>query len=193
MTPTVGLRTPGEAGPAPAGVLGCPDSPAGAPGRGVAVTLPTPSVLGTRDAWAPSSTIKSGATATQSLDLEPGRYAISLSYDATRPVTLDCPRQGTRAPGQPRLPRCHALLARGRDSPSTSRARSTFEATVERPPLAGRLLGADSVAHLNGLVATPAGPGSEPREVPLEDACGKLVDWFGREAALQQGSGDGPS
>jgi hypothetical protein len=51
-----------------------------------------------------------------------------------------------------------------------------FEASVERPPLIGRLLGTESRAYLGTLAATPADP---PREtVALADACGRYVDWY---------------
>jgi hypothetical protein len=61
-----------------------------------------------------------------------------------------------------------------------------FEVSVERPPLAGRLLGAYSVAHLGAIAATPAGarsagaplPGLGERRVALRSACGRYVDWF---------------
>jgi len=62
-----------------------------------------------------------------------------------------------------------------------------FEVSVERPPLAGRLLGASAVAHLGTIAASPAPPrklDSEPlpgqaeRIVPAPHACGRYVDWY---------------
>jgi hypothetical protein len=61
-----------------------------------------------------------------------------------------------------------------------------FEVSVERPPLAGRLLGAYSVAHLGAIAATPAGaapagesiPGLGERRVPLRRACDRHLDWY---------------
>jgi hypothetical protein len=50
-----------------------------------------------------------------------------------------------------------------------------FELSVERPPLGGRLLGADSLAYPGPLAAIPL----EPRaSAPLRDSCGRYVDWF---------------
>jgi hypothetical protein len=46
-------------------------------------------------------------------------------------------------------------------------------ATVEQPPLAGRLMGAHSVAHMGSLVATRSVDGSAP---PPD--CGDYVDWY---------------
>ncbi len=61
-----------------------------------------------------------------------------------------------------------------------------FTVSVERPPLAGRLLGAHSVAHLGTLAASPAAsdrstgpiPGQGERRIPLGSACGRYLDWF---------------
>jgi hypothetical protein len=43
-------------------------------------------------------------------------------------------------------------------------------ATVEDPPLAGRLLGAHSVAHLGAIAATRVGPPTT--------SCKGYVDWY---------------
>ncbi|MEO8092808.1 MAG: hypothetical protein ABI726_08885 [bacterium] len=62
-------------------------------------------------------------------------------------------------------------------------------AEVERPPLAGRLIGATSVATLGALAATAAGPsyqrGAKPpqpclgeRLASLDFACGRQADWI---------------
>ena len=75
----------------------------------------------------------------------------------------------------------------GRPS-STVRRRGPvrFTVSVERPPLAGRLLGAYSVAHLGcdrrlarrrRSTGGPV-PGAGERRVPLRRACGRYVDWF---------------
>jgi hypothetical protein len=174
--PTVAARTPGETGPAPAGPLQCPDGQGPRGASGTAVILPDPSVLGPASSWSPSATIENGDTATQFLDLSPGRYAISLSYDASRPVTLNADGESLLLPANldyrgvtPHWPAGEIEVEGGRGA--------SFKATVERPPFAGRLLGANSVAHLNGVVATPIGPGAEHQEVPFDRACAELVDW----------------
>jgi hypothetical protein len=61
-----------------------------------------------------------------------------------------------------------------------------FAVSVERPPLAGRLLGTKSTAHLDAIAASPAArdgegapiPGEAEREVPLGRACRRYVDWY---------------
>jgi hypothetical protein len=182
--PTVGPRTPGETDQTPASQLRCPDGQGRRTGAGTAVILPQPSVLGAADDWSPSSTVKSGGRVTQDLDLAAGRYAISVSYDATRPVRISAfgVDNATKAT-QLHLP---ANLDYRGVSPYWPAGELDvagggivrFEVTVERPPLAGRLLAADSVAHMNSLVATPVGHGAEPAEVPRARSCGELVDWF---------------
>jgi hypothetical protein len=47
-------------------------------------------------------------------------------------------------------------------------------AEVERPPFAGRLLGAESVAHLGTLAATAPGGGVHSGGA----ACSDYVDWY---------------
>jgi hypothetical protein len=74
------------------------------------------------------------------------------------------------------------------------RTRVVIDASVERPPLVGRLLGAESVAHLGPIAASPSGPGyvAEGEEPlpgagellrPAATACGNYVDW------LEEGGG----
>jgi hypothetical protein len=174
--PTVGPRTPGETDPAPASLLQCHGERQRS-ASGTAVTLPASSVLGPASAWSPSSTIESGATATQSLELEPGRYAISLAYDATRPLTLSANQEDLHLPANLDYRGVTPYWPAGEIMVDDS-GELAFDITVERPPLAGRLLGGDSVAHLNGLAATPVGPGTEPTKTSLDRACGELVDWF---------------
>jgi hypothetical protein len=134
-------------------------------------------VLGAADAWTPSSTIESGDAAAQVLELPPGRYDISLSYDATRPLTLRAAGTDLQLPANLDYRGITPYWPAGEITVG-DRGEVRFEATVERPPLAGRILGAVSVAHLNGLAATPVGRGAEPTEVPLDRACGELVDWY---------------
>ena len=58
-----------------------------------------------------------------------------------------------------------------------------FAVAVERPPLAGRLLGTKSQAHLGAIAATRAGPGGPipgeaGRQIALSGACGRYLDWY---------------
>jgi hypothetical protein len=147
---------------------------------GVATVFTKPPVRG--ETWSPSSTLESTAPGTQTLRLRPGRWAISVQYDATRSLRITAPGFTGQLPGNldyrgstPFYPA--GVLTIKRAGPVT------FTASVERPPLAGRLLGAKSVAHLGAIAATavPQGgqlPGAGERQVPLGDACGRYVDWY---------------
>jgi hypothetical protein len=66
-----------------------------------------------------------------------------------------------------------------------------LEASVDSPPLGGRLLGASSVAHLGAIAATRAGssylrgvpppfPGQGERLVGLAGGCSGYGDWASR-------------
>ena len=65
----------------------------------------------------------------------------------------------------------------------------TFRVSVDDPPLAGRLVGADSKAFLDQIAVTPADPARET--IPLTQACGRYVDWYevapGTPAAALEG------
>ncbi len=122
------------------------------------------------DDWS-SATIESGDSATIELDLPPGRWDLSLQYDATRPVSLT-------AGGDPAATLPGNLDYRGTapfwpaGTVESGGGALTITATVEDPPLAGRLLGAHSVAHLGAIAATSA--------EPARAGCGGYTDWFVR-------------
>jgi hypothetical protein len=180
----VGDRFPAENGPPPGRVLGCSEGerPTGRAAIFVAKPLQVdPS------RWS-SETIHDGSPATIELDLPAGSWAVSLAYDSTRPVTLTA--EGTefaQLPGNldfrgpaPYWPAGEIEV----DRPTRVR----IEASVERPPLVGRLLGASSVAHLGAIAASPAGtgyvdaerplPGTGERLRPAARACDAYVDWL---------------
>ncbi len=133
-------------------------------------------------AWSPGSTVEDGSPVTQSLDLPAGRWEISLSYDATRPLRVSAPGFAATVPANldyrgsvPYYP-VGRLTASRRES-----VRFTIE--IESPPFMGRLLGAKSQAHLGAIAASPAGaegpmPGEAESVVPLDRGCGRYVDWF---------------
>jgi hypothetical protein len=116
-----------------------------------------------------------------------GTWEVSLQYDATRPVRVRAPGLDATLPAN--------LDYRGsvpfyRAGTMTSRrgGPKPFTVTVERPPLAGRLLGANSVAHLGSIALSAVSPdragdlipGVSQRRVPLGRACGRYLDWYAR-------------
>jgi hypothetical protein len=167
-------RLPVERGPAPTGALDC----GSARTRKAAIVEPGPRSVGPFSGWSRSATVEDGAPASISLDLPAGNWDVSLQYDATRPVVLSGPDINARLPGNLDY-RGVAPYWRAGEVRSNGGSLE-LRASVERPPLAGRLLGASSVAHLGAIVFTSANqPGAQGGTQGL---CGKRADWIQRRA-----------
>ena len=178
----VGERRTLAEGDQPGARLDCSASPRDRPRgrRGTATVFAAPPVIG--GTWSPSPTVESGSVSSQVLTLPAGRWEISLQYDATRQVHVTAPGLDASLPanldyrGSVPYYAVGALAVR-RKGPIR------FTVSVERPPLAGRLLGTKSVAHLGAIAASPAGrggpvPGEAERRIPLSHGCGLYVDWY---------------
>jgi hypothetical protein len=152
-----------------------------------ATVFAAPPVIG--GAWSPSSTVESGSDASLTLKLSPGRWWISVQYDSTRALRIRAPGMAATVPANLDYRGSVPFYAAGeltvlRGGPVR------FTASVERLPLAGRLLGAHSVAHLGTLAATPARgghpgepmPGLGEPTLPLRRACGRYLDWYRPQA-----------
>ncbi len=157
-------RQPGETDAQPGRTGGCPE---GRPDR-VSSFAAAP-VAEPAEAWS-QTTVESGESATAELDLPAGRWSLSLQYDATRPVTIAAAGFEQTLPGNldyrgtaPYWP-AGTIVSDG--------GPTEVELTVADPPLAGRLLGAHSVAHLGGIAAVRSG---EPTA-----SCDGYVDWYVR-------------
>ncbi|MGH2952949.1 MAG: hypothetical protein ACRDK9_02860 [Solirubrobacterales bacterium] len=160
----VGGRRPGETDAQPGRTPGCEP-----PVERVA-TFPRPPVVAAD--WS-TSTVEDGAPATIELRLPAGEWELSLQYDAIRPLTLSADSFRAELPGNLDYRGATPFFAAG--DIEVDRARTvTFTAAVERPPLAGRLLGSNSVAHLGTLAATAAAGTVDERA----RACRRYVDWY---------------
>ena len=159
---------------------------------GSAVVFAEPPVIG--KAWEPGPDITDAAGAVEELLLAPGGWTISIQYASTQDLRIS-------APGQEWTMRAN-LLFRG-PSPyypvgtlevpgkKEAPARLTrFEVTVDRPPLAGRLLGTESRAYLGRIVATPVAP---RERVPLSAACGRYLDWYSPAPGSDLGGIEAPT
>jgi hypothetical protein len=190
----VGQRRPGEHDAAPGAVRECTAQPGPTAGR-AAVFGREPIVVSAAE-WS-GTTVESGEVKTVALAVPEGRWAVSLQYDSTRPLTLAEPRDSSSAG----TGFAHTLPANLDYRGSTPfYPAGTIEggreyvlgASVESPPFLGELLGAHSVAHLGALALTrvtgsgPSAasrpyPGDSARVLPLANGCGRYVDWYERE------------
>ncbi len=181
-------REPMEPGATPTAELDCRG---GRPSSGLVAFAAQAPVRAEAGGWSPAATIESGAPATITIDLPPGLWSLSLQYDATRPVTLTAPGLEAELPGNLDYRGVAPFWPAGMLESDGGPVEVT--ATVESPPLAGRLLGTTSVAHLGTLGATAARPayvhgvkapqpGSGERLAPARFACSRQVDWVDRSA-----------
>ena len=169
-------------GDAPGAMLRCPSG--GASRSGSSDGLPAPPV--TSSDWNGGPTVEDGAPATTSVNLPPGRWDVSLQYDATRPVHLTAPGLDATIPANLDYRGTTPYYAAGIiDAPGGP---VTVTVSVEQPPLAGRLLGAKSEAHLGSIAFTRVAlivrargrAGRGRRDPGGGRACGRYVDWYSR-------------
>ena len=161
-------RQPAEFGPEPGRFGGCPET---RPAQ-LAAFSEAPVVFPEED-WN-KGTIENGSPATLDLELPRGAWDLSVQYDATRPVTLSGPDAGyeTTLPGNLDYRGSAPYWPAGTiEIPNGEPIR--IIASVEQPPLVGRLMGAHSVAHVGSVVATGAVDGRSPRPT-----CNGYVDWY---------------
>ncbi len=184
-TGAVGERRTLAEGDRPGEPLDC-SSPHGrrlSRGGGTATVFSAPPVIG--GSWSPSPTVESGSPSSQVLTLPAGRWLISIQYDSTRALRVRAPGMDASLPANLDYRGSVPFHAAGQLRVHR-RGPVRFTVGVERPPLAGRLLGAYSVAHLGTIAASPAAgdrpngpvPGAGERRIPLRSACGRYLDWY---------------
>jgi hypothetical protein len=152
-------------------------------GGGTATVFTASPVIG--GTWSPSATVESGSVTSQVLTLPRGRWLISIQYDSTRALRIRAPGMDATLPGNLDYRGSVPFHAAGQLS-VRRRGPVRFTVSVERPPLAGRLLGAYAVAHVGTIAASPAAgdrpngpiPGAGERRIPLRRACDRYLDWF---------------
>ena len=150
-------RVPVEKGPEPTAPLRC-----NALTRDSVVALaPKAPVRAAASGWSPSATVKGGESSTIELDLPPGNWDLSLQYDSTRPVTLSGPGLDAELPGNLDYRGAAPFWPAGRVHAAGGPVQ--VHATIESPPVVGRVMGASSVAHLGALAANVPAPAYSPR------------------------------
>jgi hypothetical protein len=154
---------------------------------GTATTLAHP-VVGELSAWSRSSPFDAPGTATQKLELRPGRWRLSLQYHSQVSLTVTGPGLHVDLPAS--LDGMYLThQAQGSFWPAgvlrvSSRRPVTITVSADRPSGLQRLLGVRRQVWLGPLAATR--PGSAKR--PLRSACGTFVDHF----TVKPGTGAGP-
>ncbi len=181
--PLAPRRTLAE-GPDPGALLRCSSSSGDriASSRGTAAAFDHPPVASSE--WTPGPTVTDGSPATGTLQLPRGRWELSLQYDASRDVRVTAPGFEATLPANLDYRGSTPYYGVPGEVAVTRERPVRVTVSVERPPLAGRLLGASSVAHLGAIAATRARPGEHGLPgnadvpLPLSRACGRYVDWY---------------
>jgi hypothetical protein len=185
-------RTPAEADSDPGHTVRCEgsDHPSGR-----AAVFAQPPVVARAADWS-QPTIHSGDEARVELTLRRGSWRISLAYDATREVHLQVASSTSinsitlaDLPGNLDYRGPGPVWPAGEVQTTAPRTTVVITASVDDPPFFGRLFGANSVAHLGLIAASPSGtgyvrdgdeplPGTGELLRPASQTCDHYVDWF---------------
>ncbi len=138
-------------------------------------------VIGQKGDWIEGSVLGSGESATQSLDLGPGRWLLSLQYFSPIDLTLSAPglRQPLPAALDGQRPNTISLANNGQFWPAgmIESDGGPVEFTLSAADASGiqSLSGYDGKASIGELVAVRDEP---HRIVDLSQACGHWLDWY---------------
>lgn len=150
----------------------------GSPGR--ASLFPAPAI-GPKVGWDAGGVLSPGEQTSQTLQLPPGRWLLSLQYFSPFDLTLSAP--GLREELIPALdgqrPNTISLANNGQFWPAGTYESPggpvEFTIAAAEPSTVQRLTGYDGRAYVGNLVAVPAEP---HRTVPLAAACEGWIDWY---------------
>jgi hypothetical protein len=172
----VGPRLTLDEGPSPGAVLDCDEASGlrlSAP-QGLAAVWPVEPMEGSEGGWAPEPEATDEQPATQKLELEPGRWEISLQYDSPLPVEIEAPGFRAALPANLDFRGPTPYFAAGVIEIERA-GEFPFTVTLASPPWLAGVLDAPREAHLRAIAAAPMRP---VRHVPLRRACGRYVDWY---------------
>jgi hypothetical protein len=153
------------------------------PGR---ASLFPEAVLGQKRDWMPESALGTGESATQALDLPPGRWLLSLQYFSPIDLTLSAPgfRRRLEAALDGQRPNTISLANNGQFWPAgeieSDGGTVEFTLTAAEPTGIQSLTGYDGRAAIGELVAVRDQP---HRIVDFGEACGNWLDWYQSDAA----------
>jgi hypothetical protein len=143
-------------------------------------------VIGQKRDWIQESTLGTGESATQSLDLPPGRWLLSLQYFSPFDLTLSAPgfRQPLEAALDGQRPNTISLANNGQFWPAgeidSDGGPVEFTLSAAEPTGIQSFTGYDGRAAIGELVAVRDEP---HRIVDFGEACGNWLDWYQSSAA----------
>ncbi len=140
------------------------------------------SAIGPKARWDAGAILKTGDQTSQTLDLGPGRWYLSLQYFSPFGLTVSAPgfSQTLKPALDGQRPNTISLANDGQFWPAGAyverrRARSRFTVSAAKASDLQKLTGYDGKAYVGELVAVRAHP---HRIVPLRAACGSWIDWY---------------
>jgi len=144
--------------------------------------------IGQKSRWSPSPTLETGESASQALNLPPGRWLLSLQYFSPFGLTLTAPGldRSLRLPAalDGQRPNTISLANEGQSWPAgtilSPGGPVRFQISAADATWLQRLTGYTGKATLGELVAVPA---RAHRVVPLATACGGWLDWYEADEA----------
>jgi hypothetical protein len=132
--------------------------------------------------WAPDASPSDEQPATETMELEAGRWLISLQYDSRRPLSVRV--SGGDADLDAELPANLDFRVTSEEATPffpvgeielDRAAEVEVDVEVAEPNLFARLLRAPNQAHLGSLSGTPQ---DVVRRIQRRQACGEYVDWY---------------
>ncbi|HEX8754617.1 MAG TPA: hypothetical protein VF731_14485, partial [Solirubrobacterales bacterium] len=125
--------------------------------------------------------LTTGAETSQTLNLPPGAWNLSIQYFSPFDLTLSAPgfSESLKAALDGQRPNTISLANNGQYWPAgrfeSKGGRTRFTIKTADPTTLQELTGYDGKAYIGELVATPA---KSHRLVPLSQACNGWIDWY---------------
>nr|MDQ2631273.1 hypothetical protein [Actinomycetota bacterium] len=141
-------------------------------------------VVGQKGDWSEGSVLETGSRTSQSLQLPPGAWNLSLQYFSPYDLTLSAPgfSEDLRAALDGQRPNTISLGNSGQFWPAgryeSKGGEARFTVSAAEASTLQSLAGYDGKAYVGQLVAVPAEP---HRTVPLRAACNQWIDWYEAE------------
>jgi hypothetical protein len=162
----------------PGRVLGCGKAHVEVPLPAVSATVLDDPVAGDPLGWSIPSPFDAPASATQRLDLAPGRWQLSLQYASQVPITVDAGGSSVELPASLdgmylTHPGENSFWDAGQVEVAT-REPTTITVRASEPSALQRALGVERRVWLGHIAATHG----TPRDVPIADACNAYVDHY---------------